>query len=361
MAIHAKRLIRSATLRGYAEAASAVGLDPTAMLVKVGLDPSFFDDPDRMISFDDWLELLAQSAEASGCPDFGIRAAVARGIPDYGPVTLLMREAENVEAAIQLYSSHLSLHADGTFIQLDKRFESPFIVMEVCGNTLQQSIQGTQYCVVGVTMQIRWLTGGDFQPELVSFSHAKGAGSVFAQRFFNCPVTYGQVLSGMVIPRSILAKPLVTSPPFLRKLALQHLEPFLDGPANSFSVRVKLMIKRMLEDGECSAEAVASRFNINRRTLNRRLEQEGENFSSIVQQVRIEATQRAIGRQNCSQTELADALGFQSLSAFCRWFQATFGCSATKWRKQSGAGRGRSGASDVVLPITASLLDSAGR
>lgn len=333
MAQRGKRLIRSATLRGYAEAASSVGLDPLRMVSSVGLDPHVFDEPDRMISFDTWLELLARSASASGCQDFAMRAAIARGIPDYGPVTLLMREAENVEAAIELYRSHLSLHADGTFIQLDKRFESPFVVMEVVGRTREQSIQGTQYCVVGVTMQIRWLTGDDFQPELVSFSHSRSAKSSVAKRFFGCPVTYNQVLSGMVIPRSILAKPLVTSQPFLRKLALQHLEPVLRSSPNSFVTRVRLVAKQMLEDGECSAEAVASRFGVDRRTLNRRLSQEGENFSSVIQQIRLETTRLAIDQPNCSLAELADTLGFRSLSAFSRWFHTTYGCSATQWRK----------------------------
>jgi len=337
MKYQGKRLIRSATLRGYAEAASSVGLDPLQMLSKVGLDPGAFDEPERMISFDTWLELLAQSAATSGYQDFAMRAAIARGVPDYGPVTLLMREAENVEAAIQLYSSHLGLHADGTFIQLDKRFESPFIVMEVVGATREQSVQGTQYCVVGVTMQIRWLTGGDFQPELVSFSHSKGKSSSVAQRFFRCPVTYNQVLSGMVIPRSILAKPLVTSQPFLRKLALQHLEPVLKSPANTFTTRVRLVAKQMLEAGECSAQAVAAVFGIDRRTLNRRLSQEGENFSSVIQHLRLETTRQAIRRPNSSLAELADQLGFQSLSAFSRWFQSTFGCSASQWRKQAAA------------------------
>jgi len=338
MTRHEKRLIRSATVRGYAEAASSVGLDPLHMLSRVGLSHNVLDEPDKMISFDTWLELLAQSAAASGYQDFGMRAAIARGVPDYGQVTLLMREAESIEAAIQLYSSHLSLHADGTFIQLDKRFESPFIVMEVAGRTREQSIQGTQYCVVGVTIQIRWLTGEDFHPELVSFSHSKPAnGTSIAQRFFGCPVTYNQVLSGMVIPRSILAKPLVTSQPFLRKLALQHLEPILKSPANSFATRVRFIVQQMLEDGNCSAEAIADHFGIDRRTLNRRLSNEGENFSPIVQEVRLEITRAAINRPSYSLAELADALGFQSLSAFSRWFQETYGCSASQWRKQSGS------------------------
>jgi len=332
------RLMRSATLKGYAEAATAVGLDPHVMMTRVGLDPMLLDESERLIPFGAFLELLAQSAEMSGCADFGIRASIARGIPDLGAVSLLMREAENVEAAIQIYTSHLALHSDGTFIQLDNRFESPVIVIELQGQTREQSVQGTQFCVTGVVAQIRWMVGGSFQPELVCFSHSKPATARIAERFFECPVSYNQILSGIVIDRSMLSKPLVISPPFMRKLALQHLEPILQRPSYSFATRVNRVVKQMLEDDSCSSETVADYFGIDRRTLNRRLGREGETFSSILQQVRVEIVRQGIDNPNSSLTELADASGFQSLSSFSRWFLTTFGCTASEWRKRSIAG-----------------------
>jgi AraC-like DNA-binding protein len=340
MANRQARLIRSATLNGYAEAAIAVGIDPHAMLREVGLDPKVFDQPERMISFDTYLELLVRSAAACGCGDFGVRASIARGIPDLGAVSLLMREADNIEDAIQLYTSHLSLHSDGTFIQLDKRFENPAIVIEIQGQTREQSIQGTQFCVTGVVAQIRWLTGGDFQPELVCFSHPKPANSWVAERFFDCPVSYSQILSGIVIDRSVLDKKLVVSPPFLRKLALQHLEPMLQQPANSFGTRVSRVVKQMLEEGGCSAETVAAYFGVDRRTLNRRLKREGETFLTVMQKVRVEMTWQVIDNYAISLTEVADTTGFQSLSSFSRWFLGTFGCTASEWRRRSMFGEG---------------------
>lgn len=342
MAQRETRLIRGATLKGYAEAATAVGLNPQAMLQQIGLEPRLLTDPDTLFSFDGWLRLLAASASQSGDPYFGMRAAIARGIPDLGAVSLLMREAETLEEAIRLYTSHLTLHTDGTFIQLDKRFEDPLIVIEIPGETREQSIQATQFGVVGVIMQIRWLIGGAFQPELVSFSHPKPTHGRGMPRFFECPVSYGQILSGIVVNRAILPQPLVTSPPFLRKLALQHLEPVLQRPPDSFAARAAQLIRQMLEDEDCSADAVATRFGIDRRTLNRRLAAEGETFSSVLQQVRIERVRQALAQPRYSVTELAGVAGFRNLSSFSRWFHQSFGCTPSAWRKQS-ARHGRDG------------------
>ncbi len=56
-------------------------------------------------------------------------------------------------------------------------------------------------------------------------------------------------------------------------------------------------------------------FEVDRRTLNRWLEKEGETFSSLLQSVRMDIARHGINEGNCSLTELSDALGFTSLRA----------------------------------------------
>jgi len=334
MDVSKNRLIRSATLTGYPEAARDVGLDPEAMLNGVGLQMRCMDDPDTPIPLDAFLQLLADSAAQSGCTDFGMRAAIRRGTPDLGSVSLLMREAETVEAALGYYTSHLTLHADGTVIQLDTRFRQPLVIVEIAARTREQSFQATQFAVTGVTMQIRWLIGEDSSLSWCRSRSRRRPVRRDAQRFFKCPLAYNQVVSGVVLGRDVLAHPLVTSPPFLRKLALQQLDPLLTRPAQSFATKVDRVVRRLMESGAFDSRTVATHFGIDRRTLNRRLEREGETFSSVLQRVRVEAARRALEGCACSLTEVADATGFESLSSFSRWFQKSFGCTATQWRSQ---------------------------
>jgi len=331
------RTVRSATLAGYADAAHAVGLDPEKMLDRVGLDMRCMEDPETQISFDAFLRLLAESARLADCPDFATRAAIARGTPNYGTVSLLMREAETLEAAINYYTSHLTLHADGTFIELDKRFQSPLVFVEISARTREESFQCTQFAIVGITMQIRWLLGDNFQPDVVSFGFARPTRADAIHRFFKCPVLYKQVVSGLVLDRQVLQRQLVTSSPFLRKLALGHLTSSLPRSPGSFSMKVSRVVQHRLGEGACDAKAVASCFSIDRRTLNRRLARDGETFSSILQRVRIDIACKALHGSDCSMTQIADAAGFESLSSFSRWFQQSFGCTASDWRSRQDA------------------------
>lgn len=338
MDMRATRTIRSATLAGYAEAAIAVGLDPAAMLARAGLEPACMVDEETPISFDAFLQLLADSARLSRCTDFGTRAAIARGTPNYGAVSLLMRDAETLRAAIHYYTSHLTLHADGTLIELDDRFQSPLVFVEIAARTPEQSFQCTQYALVGITMQIRWLLGENFQPDTVSFGFAPPACCDAIQRFFRCPVLYRQLVSGLVLNRAVLQRPPVMSAPFLRRVARDQLALTLPRAPGSFSVKVGRAVQRLLGEGECDARAVAALFSVDRRTLNRRLGREGQTFSSVVQQVRSDIACRALAGSDCPLTQVADAAGFENLSSFSRWFQQAFGCTASAWRERQSGG-----------------------
>jgi AraC-like DNA-binding protein len=331
-----KRTIRSATLDGYVATARALGLDPVAMLSAAGLEPGCMDDEETQISFDAFLRLLAESARLADCPDFATRASIARGTPNYGAVSLLMREAETLEAALGYYTSHLMLHADGTFIELDRRFQNPLIFVEISARSRAESFQCTQFALVGITMQIRWLLGRDFQPDAVSFAFPRPARSEAIQQFFKCPVRYQQVVSGLVLNRHTLDLPLVTSSPFIRKLALAQLAASLPREPGSFSAKVGQVVRRRLGEERCDAVTVAAHFRMDRRTLNRRLAHEHENFSTVVQRVRVEIASRALHGSDCSLSQVADATGFDSLSSFSRWFHRSFGCTATAWRDHAG-------------------------
>jgi len=78
-------------------------------------------------------------------------------------------------------------------------------------------------------------------------------------------------------------------------------------------------LRELLPTGDCSAEAVAQRFSIDRRSILRRLKSEGATYSDLLKQVRSELLEHYIENTDLSLTEIARLLGFTSLSALSRW------------------------------------------
>src|SRR5262249_46450701 len=112
----------------------------------------------------------------------------------------------------------------------------------------------------------------------------------------------------------------------------QYLDTIAARRTTTMTASVRECIYTMLPSGLCSADKVAARLGVDRRTVHRRLAGEGQTFSSVMDSVRAELVTRYIENRDRSLASVSDLLGFSALSAFSRWFKNQFGCSVTDWR-----------------------------
>ena len=91
--------------------------------------------------------------------------------------------------------------------------------------------------------------------------------------------------------------------------------------------------------GLCSIERVSEHMGVVPRTIQRRLTERGQSFSTLMNDIRKELAARYVFESNRSLTEVAVLLGFTAASSFSRWYLSHFGCSAKDSRaKAHGAG-----------------------
>ncbi len=326
------RYVRNAVLAGYDIAAGSSGLDPARILQQTNLSSDRAAPSNSLISLHSFLELLTLSASLSGCRDFGTRMAAANGIPDLGAVSLLMREAKDVEGALHTMEAYIGLHTDGLEISIEKKFDDPFIGFNVYSRSAEEAFQAGQFWLAGMVLNLRWLLGRDFAPISVSVPCSRPLSTPAANRLFGCPITNEGRSYGLVISRNLLIQPLATSCSFLREEALQHLMQIIRPPSPSFTAVVTRVVRRRLNAGGCSSENVSRELGLDRRTMNRRLQPEKQTFSSILQKAREDVILDYFKAGHSTLAELTDAAGFDSQSAFCRWFQLSFGGTVTEMR-----------------------------
>ena len=104
---------------------------------------------------------------------------------------------------------------------------------------------------------------------------------------------------------------------------------------------VRRTILLLLPSGRCGIEQVAEHLGVVCRTVQRRLAEQGQSFSSIVNDIRKELSTRHVIESDRPLTEVATLLGFSAPSAFSRWYHTQFGCSAKESRATRGAVRGQ--------------------
>ena len=117
----------------------------------------------------------------------------------------------------------------------------------------------------------------------------------------------------------------------------RYLEPLLAQKDLAPGEQVRQLVTDMLASQRASADQVASRLGMNRRTLHRQLARDGQSFSAILNAVRVDLARRYIEDRTLSLGEVAHLLGFSELSGFSRWFRTEFGRSPMSFRKAEAA------------------------
>lgn len=94
---------------------------------------------------------------------------------------------------------------------------------------------------------------------------------------------------------------------------------------DDFTSRVRSVLLELLPAGESSIEAVSERLLVSKRTLQRRLNQEGTNFQQVLNEVREELANHYLKNSDLSHTQISFLLGFSDPNSFFRAFHGWTG------------------------------------
>lgn len=131
-------------------------------------------------------------------------------------------------------------------------------------------------------------------------------------------------------------RPLVSRSPML----WDSLEPVLTeqlraqaGPA-SVVTRVKTCLEESLAAGVTNSDQVARRLNMSKRSLQRRLAEEGTSFQLLLNETRSQLSQRYLADSALTVPEISHLLGFSDTSSFFRAFQGWTGKTPGAYRDE---------------------------
>lgn len=120
--------------------------------------------------------------------------------------------------------------------------------------------------------------------------------------------------------------------PGLAQFAERFVRSLPNAEGDLLSRDVQKAIYLMLPTGQANIERVAGRVGLNGRTLQRRLAEEGEEFSQLLNEVRRELADRYVANGALPLGRIAGLVGFSRQSSFSRWFSGEFGRPPARWR-----------------------------
>ncbi len=329
---HNTALKRAAVLAHYEEVAGKLGLNPQPLLRKVGLTSQMLSVPTNMIPMDSTVALLDLTSQASGCDTVGLMMAEARTLADFGPISLLLVQQPSMRAALYTVSQYRHILNESLGLYVEDAGKTTLIHEEIVTDYPGNSCQSSDMAVGVLMVLFRAMLGSQWRPQSVHFTHEAPQDLQIHKRLFKCPLQFESDFNGMVCLSADLDKPNLQADAAMAQYAQSFMDA-LPKPGRSSVVQdVRRSVYLLLPMGRASIDQVASGLGVNARTLQRRLDEAGVSFKSILNDVRCELAQRYIDNTSYSMSRVAELLGYSNLSSFTRWFTARFHRAPSRMR-----------------------------
>ncbi len=329
-------LVRAAVLTNFLEVALHLGLNPQAELAEVGLNKKMLQDPDFSIPVHAAVQLLENAAARSGCPTFGLRMAESRQFSDLGAVALLLTHQATLRDALNVTVQYRHLLNRALAIYLEEAGDMVIIREEVVTDTPLPARQAIELALGVMARLCASLLGAAWRPASVNFSHDAPEDSRIHRRVFGCPVQFGAEFNGIACPAAAFDAPNPRADPAMARYAQRFVDSLPAVGEASLVFEVRKAIYLLLPMGRATIEQIAQALGMNVRTLQRRLEDDGANFSDLINEVRRDLVQRYMNNPSYSLARIGDLLGYSMASSFTRWFTAQFGATPAAWRAANG-------------------------
>jgi AraC-like DNA-binding protein len=324
---------RASSLEGVSEVAAEVGADVGAALKAVGLRSDVLRKPEERIDFEAICALFEYCADNWNLPDFGLRLAPYQHLEILGPVSLVTRMESDLRGAINAITRNLVVHSNAIFAGLEEEGDVAIIRID----THPVPVGTRQYILLALGVARNVLEQAGKAPvELVEVSIRWEDFGVrrSLEKYFKCPVRFGAEQNAISFDRKALDKPIEQSDTAYHAIIERYLATARQDATSRITDEARNEIARQMEFGGCTLESIASSLRMEPRSLQRRLQQEGHSFRSIVEDWRRERALSLVTHTRLPLSEVSLALGYSEQSIFSRAFQRWHGETPLAYRRK---------------------------
>jgi AraC-like DNA-binding protein len=317
------------------EAARSVGLDPDELLRHVGVDRRALDEPDARVPFRHLVALYELAAERARDEAFGLRVGAATDPSMFDVLGHATLACPTLGAAIDTVARYLRVLQEGAAIAVAVEGSLARVSYTIHDRGAGPHRQETEATLAIALRFIRVLTGREVRPVEVRFAHASPTDDREHRRFFAAPLRFRARASEIVIDRALLDAPVVRADSKLSAILERQLRHTLAAmpPEDDLEQRLRTELPLALERSRFELSVLARTIGMSARTLQRRLEEKGVQYSTVVTDVRRERAKSLLADRRMGAGDVAFLLGYADVGAFHRAFKRWTGVTPAAWRR----------------------------
>ena len=323
-------------LRHVANCVELTGRSCTPLLAEIGLQRDVLQDRDAEIPVRDFLSLFERAAEYVGNPHFGLQSGRLAGSDSLGPLSFLFLSAPTLGQAFQAFTRYLSAMQEETrfvFYEEDAwaTFEYEILIPEVGARR-----QDAEYSI-GTTYNLGCnYCGGHLPLEEVCFEHSQVGDYARYREFFGCDVFFEQPRNSVSFDASQLLVSGSSLNPELFPILIDHLQRKADShpDPNDIAAQVEAWLISVDLSASPSLPDAAKALGVSIPVIQRRLQERGTSWRTLLQQRRIDIARRLLTESQRSIADVAVSIGYAESASFVRAFKAETGTTPARYRKE---------------------------
>lgn len=338
------RYIRAAVLGGYPELVRKVGGDYAAMMARAGIDVAALVDPEMLISWRSFGDLLERSSLELERSSLGLDWAEAVPAPfsNYGPMGLLAKFSATLGEWCTVSRDYCRYHTNGFEVELLSSDDGADIILRFASDEIvPPSRHQMEHTLANVCGMVRSLAVfGDEAFRRVRFRHFEPEDVTAHEQLFRCPLEFGCPHYELVYAREMHDLPIEHESPILTGLFERY---FHSRTGRSFAAESSILaavgvaIPSLIGTQYCSLVHVAELLAMSPKALQRRLAKENTNFAAMLDQVRERVAAQLLSGTDAPIASIAGLLGYASAPPFTHAFKRWTGDSPRDYRKRHRA------------------------
>lgn len=311
------------------------GHDPLPVFRDAGVDPDLRFDSSARLSRPQ-MNALHQAAQlATGDVAFGLRTVAAFHPSHMGALGYAWLASRTPRDAWRKMHQYSKVESDTFRLTLAEHGPEFHIAYFWDGDW--SPIESQIYAVMALLVHLnRRVTGDEANPVRVDFSTPAPENLDAFTEHFRCELRFEQPQELLVLDANRLDEPSPRALAELEQATEEMVTRYLAiRDKSDIHNQVRAALFECLPEGGVNAERIAEQLHMSSRTLQRRLDEIGKSFRSVLNDVRRDLALRYIQDKSLSLTEISYLLGFSEPSSFTRAFRGWTGSAPSQARIES--------------------------
>ncbi len=309
---------------------SELGLDPVVVLRRAGLPSGLLEGDGSKILLADYYRLLSSVTDEAADPLLALKLGDAAGIDYFDPAFFAAMCSPNMNVAAVRLADY-------------KRLVSPFILdVKIGSDATQIAFVCKSDAPIHPTMALteivflvnfaRRATRHQIIPQSVSMPFDPPDGVAY-EAHFGCPIAQG-VHRSVTFTAVDATRPFVTHDDEIWALFEPHLRRQIEDRGGDPTTQTKVAhcLNELLPSGRATVEDVARELAMSKRTLQRRLADEGTNWLEVLSDAREALAKHYLTTTEYGAAEVSFLLGYEDPNSFFRAFKRWENTSPEMWR-----------------------------